>query len=229
MPSVFTLEGRAIPNGRSKGYQAVNFDPMQLAIGTRVELEHTIDPAVAQRIAMDHLAEDRNYYKKLARVHLDGRLGTTAPEYSLLTTAPHPTPPKQRITSRRFSIAPISRQFSGPGLDTTKLLMIGGAVAASGLLLWLARGKRGGKRRLGESMLKTIAREAKTPAEFARRADAWNASEGRPLPAAKLARAYRKASPAQVSRLLRQAREERLEKREGLWTSMSRGLRGLLG
>lgn len=41
------------------------FDRDQLAIGTRVELEHTRRPAVAMEIAMAHLAESRGYYAAL--------------------------------------------------------------------------------------------------------------------------------------------------------------------
>jgi hypothetical protein len=67
-----------IPNGKSKGRRPSDFDPDQLSVGTRVEMEHTTDHRVAQRIAMDHLTEDRRYYKKLAKIHLDGggRRGT---------------------------------------------------------------------------------------------------------------------------------------------------------
>jgi hypothetical protein len=86
----------------------------------------------------------------------------------------------------------------------------------------------------GSSMLKTIALESRSPEEFARRVDAWNAAEGKPLPASKLAKAYLhhsragapRAKPAAIERLIRAAHEERLEKREHLWTKMSRGLRG---
>ena len=41
-------------------------DPVQLSKGTRVEMEHTDDPKKAQKIALDHLAEDPAYYSKLA-------------------------------------------------------------------------------------------------------------------------------------------------------------------
>lgn len=61
-----------LPNGRSKGHHRAEFNPAQLRRGTHVEMEHTTNPRVAQRIAMDHLVEDPNYYKKLAKVHLDG-------------------------------------------------------------------------------------------------------------------------------------------------------------
>jgi hypothetical protein len=63
------------PNGRSKGRQPSEFDPVQLRRGTAVEMEHTSDSRIAQRIAMDHLTEDRNYYMKLAKIHLDGTFG----------------------------------------------------------------------------------------------------------------------------------------------------------
>lgn len=61
-----------IPGGKAEGRSPSEFDPVQLAIGTRVELEHTNDPAIAQEIAMDHLVEDPAYYTKLRQVHLDG-------------------------------------------------------------------------------------------------------------------------------------------------------------
>lgn len=36
----------------------------QLKIGTKVEMEHTRNPDVARRIAMDHLGENPYYYKR---------------------------------------------------------------------------------------------------------------------------------------------------------------------
>ena len=60
-----------IPNGRAKGREPSEFDPVQLRRGAKVEMEHTKDRKVAQRIAMDHLVEDPLYYVKLARVHID--------------------------------------------------------------------------------------------------------------------------------------------------------------
>ncbi len=61
-----------IPGGRAAGMSPDQFDPEQLAIGTRVEMEHTNSPTVAREIAMDHLVEDPNYYTRLRQVHLDG-------------------------------------------------------------------------------------------------------------------------------------------------------------
>jgi hypothetical protein len=61
----------AIPDGKSRGRSAADFDPVQLRRGTEVELEHTSSRAIAQRIAMDHLTEDPKYYRKLAKFHVD--------------------------------------------------------------------------------------------------------------------------------------------------------------
>lgn len=52
---------------RSEGMTPDQFDQEQLYVGTKHELEHTDDPREAQRIAMDHLAEDADYYKKLEK------------------------------------------------------------------------------------------------------------------------------------------------------------------
>jgi hypothetical protein len=42
------------------------FDPKQLAIGTKVEMEHTSDPAIAKMICKTHLSEFSNYYRYLS-------------------------------------------------------------------------------------------------------------------------------------------------------------------
>jgi len=45
-----------------------DFDQKKLAEGLKVEMEHTSDKAVAKEIAMDHLTEDSEYYKKLKTI-----------------------------------------------------------------------------------------------------------------------------------------------------------------
>ncbi len=62
--------GEFIPGGRAAGRRARDFDPAQLAMGIRIELEHTPDPRIAKEIAMDHLVEDPRYYTKLKRAGL---------------------------------------------------------------------------------------------------------------------------------------------------------------
>lgn len=64
-----------VPGGLAEGKDPSEFDPEKLAEGVKVEMEHTSDPAIAREIAMDHLTEDPDYYRKLRKVEgkdLDG-------------------------------------------------------------------------------------------------------------------------------------------------------------
>lgn len=65
------LHRYGLPNGRAKGRHPSEFDPVHLRRGIQVEMEHTRDPKIAERIAMDHLVEDPLYYVKLAKIHAD--------------------------------------------------------------------------------------------------------------------------------------------------------------
>lgn len=42
-----------------------DFDPEQVAIGMKVEMEHTNNKIIAAEIVADHLSEDPQYYTKL--------------------------------------------------------------------------------------------------------------------------------------------------------------------
>ena len=44
------------------------YNPDQLRMGIKVELEHTDDSAVAERIAKDHLDEMPDYYSRLRKM-----------------------------------------------------------------------------------------------------------------------------------------------------------------
>lgn len=57
-----------IPGGLAQGEVPQDFDPEQLAMGVKVEMEHTNDPRKALEIAMDHLMEDDHYYDKLQKM-----------------------------------------------------------------------------------------------------------------------------------------------------------------
>lgn len=48
-----------------------SIDPEQLKMGIEVEKEHTDDPVIARKIAIDHLKEDPKYYTKLATLKLE--------------------------------------------------------------------------------------------------------------------------------------------------------------
>jgi len=54
-----------IPGGRGDGRDPSEFDPKELAMGTRHEMEHTDDREKAREIAIDHLAEDPHYYSDM--------------------------------------------------------------------------------------------------------------------------------------------------------------------
>ncbi len=53
---------------RSAGWVEEDFDERVLHRGAKIEFEHTRDPEVAERIAMDHLVEGKNYYELLEQM-----------------------------------------------------------------------------------------------------------------------------------------------------------------
>jgi len=57
-----------IPGGLADNADPRDFDPKSLEEGILVEMEHTSDKNIATEIAMDHLTEDKNYYKKLKTI-----------------------------------------------------------------------------------------------------------------------------------------------------------------
>lgn len=54
--------GEMIPGGKGEGKSAKEFDPEQILMGMRVEMEHTTDPMIALEITIDHLTEYPEYY-----------------------------------------------------------------------------------------------------------------------------------------------------------------------
>lgn len=64
------------------GVSRSDVDADELLIGTEHELEHTDDPDEAERIALDHLAEDPSYYSRLAACGIDGNLNDEAGPHS---------------------------------------------------------------------------------------------------------------------------------------------------
>ena len=57
----FFSKGRYMEEGKG-----VDIDIRQLEAGTKVEMEHTNNPVIARRIALDHLIELPDYYSRLA-------------------------------------------------------------------------------------------------------------------------------------------------------------------
>lgn len=56
--------GDELEGGLADDKSAKEFDPEQIKLGLKVEMEHTDDPMVAIEIAMDHLMEDPEYYTR---------------------------------------------------------------------------------------------------------------------------------------------------------------------
>ena len=57
-----------LKGGLAYGKSPTAYDQKQLKAGTIIEMEHTDDPVVAQRIAMDHLEEHPDYYRYLTKM-----------------------------------------------------------------------------------------------------------------------------------------------------------------
>lgn len=57
-----------IPGGLADLKNKYDFNKIQLEKGKKVEMEHTDDADIAEEIAMDHLTEDPDYYKKLEKI-----------------------------------------------------------------------------------------------------------------------------------------------------------------
>lgn len=55
-------------NGLSKGKKITDFDEKQIKKGMKIEMEHTRNKKMAQRIAMDHLVENPKYYTYLEKM-----------------------------------------------------------------------------------------------------------------------------------------------------------------
>lgn len=71
--------------GKSEGKKPDDFDKKELAMGVKVEMEHTNNKKLAEKIAMDHLTEDGLYYSKLKHAGLadelreENLMGLTSP------------------------------------------------------------------------------------------------------------------------------------------------------
>lgn len=63
-----TLGPRDLAGGEAEKSGTPPPDPRQLAMGRKIEREHTRRPAVAEEIARDHLAEIPDYYTRLKRM-----------------------------------------------------------------------------------------------------------------------------------------------------------------
>jgi len=65
--SIYKLLSSFLSQGKSKDYTG-EYDPEELRMGIEVEMEHTNDRDIAERIARDHLAEFKHYYTALKKM-----------------------------------------------------------------------------------------------------------------------------------------------------------------
>jgi hypothetical protein len=64
---IYSILSSILAHGKYKE-NPVDADPEQIKMGTEVEKEHTNMPAIAKRIALDHLAEIPDYYTRLKKM-----------------------------------------------------------------------------------------------------------------------------------------------------------------
>jgi len=67
---IYMIMGSIFGSGRSKDFTGT-YDPKELAMGIKVEMEHTTNPIIAERIAKDHLAEVPDYYTRLKKMEAE--------------------------------------------------------------------------------------------------------------------------------------------------------------
>lgn len=67
---IYDILGSILGAGHAKeeGFTEEDADPDQLKMGIKVEMEHTTNPLISKRIALDHLAEIKDYYTRLDKM-----------------------------------------------------------------------------------------------------------------------------------------------------------------
>ena len=70
---IYSILGSFLGAGRAKENDITekDVDPKELKMGIKVEMEHTTNPDIAKRIALDHLAEIKDYYTRLKKMEED--------------------------------------------------------------------------------------------------------------------------------------------------------------
>jgi len=67
---IYFILGSVLGTGKAKEKKITekDVDSKELAMGIKVEMEHTKNKAIAKRIALDHLAELKDYYTRLKKM-----------------------------------------------------------------------------------------------------------------------------------------------------------------
>lgn len=106
------LKKDSVSGGAGNEFSPSDFEEEELREGTNHEMEHTDDRSVAQKIAMDHLAENPHYYRELRAAHLEKDDGAIARQRMVVGSTSEPGP--DRDTSKRGNIGKIKTDGS-PG------------------------------------------------------------------------------------------------------------------
>jgi len=65
--TIYKLLGSFLGAGRSLDFKGT-YNPEELSKGIEIEMEHTTNKVIAERIARDHLAEFSDYYTRLIKM-----------------------------------------------------------------------------------------------------------------------------------------------------------------
>lgn len=60
-----------------KKFSEQDADPNELAMGLKVEKEHSMDESITKQIALDHLSEIPDYYTRLAKMEKEAKQSGT--------------------------------------------------------------------------------------------------------------------------------------------------------
>ena len=107
-----TLKKDEVKGGLADDKTEKDFNKKSLKQGAKVEREHTTNKKIAKEIAMDHLSEDKNYYKKLKQMEKSNNIKMPAPEPKY-----HIHVGGNRVTDKSMSLKDIQNNFG----DTKKL------------------------------------------------------------------------------------------------------------
>ena len=61
-------KAKKVPGGKADGKKPSDFDPKEMEMGKKIEMEHTNDKGLAEDISMDHLEEFPDYYTELDKM-----------------------------------------------------------------------------------------------------------------------------------------------------------------
>lgn len=74
---IYKILGSVLGAGKAnkKHLKPEDVNKKELEMGIKVEMEHTKNKAISQRIALDHLAEFPDYYTRLKKMEKEGEKG----------------------------------------------------------------------------------------------------------------------------------------------------------